>query len=306
MKQKRPVQTGTDEATIPGRRSGIRRGMAVDRDELAGCLRSWRDQLTPTEAGLPGGGRRRAPGLRRQEVAQLAGISVEYLARLEQGRATNPSPSVLAPLARALRLSDEERAHLFRVAGQAEPADGCIRRHITPSVQRVLDRLTDTPVMVIDASWQCVTANPLAYALAGDTSGQPMRERNFAWTIFTDGPTRYVRTEEEERLLRFEVVSDLWEARSRYPKDSVLAELVDDLLTISPDFAELWEQRPVYKPNSGSKTFIHPEIGPITLDCDFLTVRDSDLRLIVYTAPPGSEAAGQLDLLAAIGVQQFS
>ncbi|MGH2940138.1 MAG: helix-turn-helix transcriptional regulator [Solirubrobacterales bacterium] len=280
--------------------------MAFNQDELAGCLRTWRDRLTPAEAGIPDGSRRRAPGLRRQEVAQLAGLSVEYLARLEQGRATNPSPSVLAPLARALRLSDEERAHLFRVAGQAEPADGHIRRHITPSVQRILDRLTDTPVMVIDASWQCITSNPLAYALAGDTSGQPLRDRNVAWTVFTEVPTRYVRTEEEERLMRLELVSDLREARSRYPKDVLLVELVEDLLAVSADFAELWEQRPVQRPNTAGKTFLHPEIGPITLDCDFLAVRDSDLRLIVYTAAPGSEAASQLELLSAIGLQQFS
>ncbi|MDW5596252.1 helix-turn-helix transcriptional regulator [Conexibacter stalactiti] len=280
--------------------------MAIDQDELAGSLRSWRDRVKPAEAGLPGGGRRRAPGLRRQEVAQLAGLSVDYLARLEQGRATNPSPSVLAPLARALRLSDDERAHLFRVAGQAEPAQGAIKRHITPSVQRVLDRLTDTPVMVIDASWQCVTSNPLAYALAGDTSALPLRERNVAWTVFTEGPTRWFRTEAEERLLRRELVSDLREARSRYPNDRLLAELVDDLMSASADFAELWEQRPDRQPNSGSMTFVHPEIGPVTLDCDFFTVRDSDLRVIVLTAAPGSEAAGQLDLLAAIGLQQFS
>jgi transcriptional regulator with XRE-family HTH domain len=280
--------------------------MPMNRDELAGCLRLWRDRVTPVEAGLPAGGRRRVPGLRRQELAQLAGLSVEYLARLEQGRATNPSPSVLTPLARALRLSDDERAHLFRIAGQVEPAEGCINRHITPSVQRILDRLVDTPVMVVDASWQCVTSNALAYALAGDTSSQPMRERNVAWTIFTDGPTRYVRTEDEERLLRLEVVSDLRDARSRYPEDAVLEELVDDLLAVSADFAELWEQRRFQSPSAGTKTFLHPEIGPITLDCDFLAVRDSDLRLIVYTAAPGSEAAGQLELLSAIGLQRFA
>jgi transcriptional regulator with XRE-family HTH domain len=274
--------------------------------ELAASLRSWRNRLAPADVGLPAGTRRRAPGLRRQELAQIAGLSVDYLARLEQGRATNPSRSVLAPLARALRLSCDERAHLFRLAGHAEPAEGCIRRHVTPSVQRVLDRLTDTPVMVIDASWQILTANRLACALLGDMSSLPPRERNFAWTIFTDGPTRYVRTEDEEGLLRRELVSDLREARSRYPNDSLLAELVGDLMAVSPDFAELWEQRPERRPDGGTRTFLHPDMGPITLDCDFLAVRDSDLRLIVHTAPPGSEAAGQLELLAAIGLQSFS
>ncbi|WP_229841468.1 MmyB family transcriptional regulator, partial [Streptomyces brasiliensis] len=141
--------------------------------------------MSPAEIGLPEGGRRRVPGLRRQEVAQLSGLSVEYLARLEQGRATHPSSSVLMSLARVLRLSDQERAHLFRVADQVEPAHGSIKRHVTPSVQRILDRLTDLPVQVVDASWQCITSNPLAYALTGDTSALPMRERNLAWTVFT-------------------------------------------------------------------------------------------------------------------------
>ena len=278
----------------------------MDSRELACSLRSWRERVSPAEAGLPEGGRRRVTGLRRQEVAQLSGLSVEYLARLEQGRAGHPSPSVLTALARVLRLSDQERAHLFRAADQAEPANGQMKRRITPSVQRILDRLTDTPVTVVDASWQCITANPLAYALAGNTSALPMRERNLAWIVFTGTPTRYLRTEDEEHQLRREVVADLREARSRYPKDQLLGELIDDLLAASADFAQLWEQRPTSTHGATSRTFLHPEIGPITLDSDILTVRDSDLRLIVYTAAPDSKAAGQLDLLATIGDEQFS
>src|SRR4051794_41230946 len=106
----------------------------MDPDDLAGCLRTWRDRLDPADVGLSASGRRRAPGLRREEVARLAGLSVDYLARLEQGRASAPSPSVLGPLAGALRLSDDERAHLFRIAGQAPPGAGQIDRRITPSV----------------------------------------------------------------------------------------------------------------------------------------------------------------------------
>ncbi len=236
----------------------------------------------------------------------LAGLSVEYLARLEQGHATRPSSAVLLSLARVLRLSDQERAHLFRAADQAEPARGSVRRHIGPSVQRILDRLTDTPVTVVDASWQCITSNALGYALTGDTTTLPLRDQNLAWTLFAGGPSRYVRNEEEERLARREVVADLREARSRYPKDRTLGGLITDLLKVSADFTTLWEQR--LPPQSGpcSRTFLHPEIGPITLDSDILTVRDSDLRLIVYTAAPGSEAAAQLDLLATIGLQRFS
>ncbi|MFF4054099.1 helix-turn-helix transcriptional regulator [Streptomyces chartreusis] len=275
-------------------------------NELACSLRLWRARVSPAEAGFPEGGRRRVPGLRRQEVAQLSGLSVEYLARLEQGRAVHPSPSVLMSLARTLRLSEQERAHLFRIADQAEPADGSIKRHITPSVQRILDRLTDLPVQVVDASWQCITSNPLAYALTGDTSALPTRERNLAWTVFTGAPTRYVRTKSEERLLRQELVFDLREARSRYPKDKLLGDLIEELLGVSADFAGLWEQRLAPQPALSSRTFLHPEIGPITMDSDYLTVRDSDLRLIVYTRAQDSKAAGQLELLATIGLQPFS
>ena len=275
-------------------------------DELARCLRSWRDRLSPAAAGLPAGGARRAPGLRREEVAGLAGVSVDYLARLEQGRAGHPSPSVLAALARALRLTDDERAHLFRVGGQAEPAAGRIDRHLTPGVQRVLDRLADVPVMVIDASWQVVAANPLATALVGDSSGRPARERNILWRHFTGEPTRLVRAPDEDAAMEVEAVADLHEAVGRHPDDEELRALVDDLRAVSPRFAELWEQRPVGGRAASRKTFRHPEVGLITLDCDVLTVRDSDLRLIVYTAAPGSPDAGALALLGAVGLQSFT
>jgi transcriptional regulator with XRE-family HTH domain len=133
--------------------------VTIAQEELAGCLRSWRERLSPAEAGLPAGRGRRTPGLRREEVVGLAGVSLDYLARLEQGRAQSPSPSVLASLARALRLTDDERAHLFRLAGHVEPGPGTINRHITPSLQRLLDRLSDVPVMVIDAASEVVVAN---------------------------------------------------------------------------------------------------------------------------------------------------
>ena len=275
-------------------------------DELGACLRTWRDRLQPGDVGLPAGGTRRAPGLRREEVAHLTGVSVDYLARLEQGRASNPSPSVLAPLARALRLSDEERAHLFRVAGHAEPDTGRIRRHLTPGVQRVLDRLADTPVIVIDAAWEIVAANPLAAALLGDVSGGTPRERNIAWREFTDVPSRVVRTAEEKAEFEAGIVADLHDALGRHPDDAPLRALIDDLRQVSPRFAERWEQRPVGQHDTARKTIRHPDIGLVTLECDVLTVAGSDLRLIVYTAPPGSDDARALALLGAVGLQTFA
>jgi transcriptional regulator with XRE-family HTH domain len=275
-------------------------------NELGACLRTWRDRLQPGDVGLPAGGTRRAAGLRREEVAHLTGVSVDYLARLEQGRASNPSPSILAPLARALRLSEDERAHLFRVAGHAEPEAGRVRRHLTPGVQRVLDRLGDTPVLVTDAAWEIVASNPLADALLGHVSSGTRRERNVAWLQFTDAPTRVVRTDEENARFEAGVVADLHETLGRHPDDEPLRALIDDLRQVSPRFAELWEQRPVAQHEAARKTIRHPDIGPITLDCDVLTVGGSDLRLIVYTAPPGSDDARALALLGAVGLQSFA
>lgn len=276
------------------------------QDELASCIRAWRERVRPGDVGLPAGSARRVPGLRREELAQLAGVSLDYLARLEQGRAGNPSASVLASLARALRLTDEERAHLFLVAGHAEPGRGVVDRHIGPGVQRLLDRLNDVPVMVLDASWQVVAANGLATALVGDFSAASARERNLAWRHFTEAPGRLVRTEAEHAATSAEIVADLHQALGRYPADTQLASLVDDLRATSPHFAELWERHPVAARSASRKTFSHPEVGPITVDCDVLVAHGSDLRLVVYTAASGSRDEQSLALLGAIGLQSFS
>jgi transcriptional regulator with XRE-family HTH domain len=190
---KRTVLPRTRRATFGLESCAILGGVSAINEELGACIRSWRDRVLPAEAGLPSGSARRVPGLRREEVARLAGLSLDYLARLEQGRAAHPSPSVLASLARALRLSDEERAHLFRLAGLAEPSTGTMNRHIGPGVQRLLDRLGDVPVMVLDASWQVIALNPLAGALFGDLSDAGTRERNIAWRRFSARETRVVR-----------------------------------------------------------------------------------------------------------------
>jgi transcriptional regulator with XRE-family HTH domain len=275
--------------------------------ELGTCLRAWRDRLPPAEAGLPAGGIRRAPGLRREEVAHLAGVSVNYLARLEQGRAAHPSPSVLAPLARALRLGDEERAHLYRLAGHADPDAGRIRRHVTPSVQRVLDRLGDVPVIVVDAAWQLIAANPLATALHGDFSAEPPRERNIAWRHLMRRSARFARDADEVAALDAEIVGDLRAAAGRFPDDEPLRALIADLRRACPRFAALWDAPPTPAVRAASrKTILHPEVGAVTLDCDVLSVAGSDLRLVVYTAPPGSRDAQALALLGAVGLQSFA
>jgi transcriptional regulator with XRE-family HTH domain len=264
-------------------------------DDLAACLRTWRDRLQPEREP---GARRRAPGLRREEVARTAGVSVDYLARLEQGRADAPSPSVLAALARALRLSGDERDHLFRVAGQAPPVARRIDRRITPGIRRMLERFDDAPVLVTDPAWQIIESNALGRALLGAD------ERNVLRRHFTGASTRLVRTPEEIVRMEESAVADLHEAAGRFPDDEPLRELIADLLAISPRFAELWERRPVARQVSDRKTVAHPDIGEITLDCDVLSVAGSDLRLIVHSAVPGSEDERRLRLLVPDAVAQ--
>jgi PAS domain-containing protein len=191
------------------------------------------------------------------------------------------------------------------VAGHTEPGAGRISRHITPGVQRVLDRLGDVPVIVLDASGQVIAANPLATALTGDLSGEPPRMRNIVWRHFTGVPSRIVRNPDDDREMEAATVADLRDALGRYPDDEPLRELVDDLLRVSARFAELWEQRAVARRSASRKTIDHPEVGRLTLDCDVLTVQGSDLRLVVYTAPPGSPDAEALALLDAVGLQSF-
>jgi transcriptional regulator with XRE-family HTH domain len=279
--------------------------MSVVVDELAGCLRAWRERLTPAEAGLPAGSKRRVSGLRREEVASLAGVSVDYLSRLEQGRAQAPSPSVLTSLARSLRLSEQERSHLFRLAGHMEPGPGTIDRHVTASLQRLLDRLADVPVVVVDAAGEMVAGNSLATALMGDLSGATRRERTFAWRHFTGLPSRVVRDETETEQAEATLVAELHDALGRFPADEHLSALIADLMDASPRFAELWRRHPVARVHARRKTFAHPEVGTITVDCEALSVQGSDLQVIVYTAAAGSPDAAALELLATIGLQSF-
>ena len=271
----------------------------MDPTDLGSCLRTWRDRLTPEEAGLLPGPRRRAPGLRRQEVATLAGLSVDYLARLEQGRAERPSASVLAPLARALRLSPPERDELFRLAGHAAPTPGTAPRHLTPSVRRILDGLAASPVVVVDPGWEVVEANRMAVALLGEEhmAGNGLR------TMFLGGSSRIEHVGDGEAAFAAAATADLRAARGRWPEDVALRTLADDLLAGSPRFAALWESVPAEPDLTGRKVVRHPEIGAITLDCDLLEARGTSLRLVVYTAPPGSPDATALKLLDAVGTQ---
>ncbi|MCL6674080.1 helix-turn-helix transcriptional regulator [Streptomyces panaciradicis] len=273
--------------------------------ELGHALRRWRDRVSPDAAGLPSGGHRRAAGLRREELALLAGISVDYITRLEQGRAVNPSAQVVEALARALRLSGDERAYLFGLAELVPPGPDVVPGYITPSVQRLLDRLVDTPVGVTDAAMNLLLANPMYAALMGDPSRLRGPERNGAWRNFMGVPSRVRHTPEEQRSFEAGMVAELRSAAARYPADRQLQRLIAELRTRSPRFAELWEAGVVGRLQASHKTIDHPQVGLMTLDCDLLRVEENDLHILVYSAEPGTEAAEKLELLSVLGTQNL-
>jgi transcriptional regulator with XRE-family HTH domain len=271
--------------------------------ELGTALHRWRDRTAPAEAGLPASEPRRAPGLRREELAQLAGLSVDYIVRLEQGRATSPSVQVLASLARALRLSDDERRHLFLLAGQSPPASGHVSDHLPPSVQRLLDQLEGTPLSVYDAAWNLITWNALWAALVGDPSAAHGRSRNVAWQHFAGLPSRITHSPEQEARFEAALVADLRTTADRYPTDKDLRFLIGELRRVSNRFSGLWNSHIDGCHDSSIKTVHHPDVGPVTVDCDTLSVPGSDLRIAAYSAAPGSTDAEKLGLLRVIGLQ---
>jgi transcriptional regulator with XRE-family HTH domain len=274
-------------------------------DGIGPYIRAWRQRLQPADAGLPAGLSRRTHGLRREELAALAGISVDYLIRIEQGRATSPSTQVLAALSRALRLTIDERDHLYTVAGQAPPRRSAITTHVPPSVQRLVDRLADLPVAVYDPAWTIITWNAAWAGLMGDPSAFSPRDRNLIWRTFTGQSTRVRKSDAEVDEFETNAIADLRRAVGAYPDDASLRELVEDLLQASPRFARVWAKRVVSTTGSNTKTIVHPDVGAITLDCDVLTVAGSDLRLVVYTAEPSSQDADRLRLVQVIGLQEL-
>lgn len=274
--------------------------------DLGTALRGWRDRTGPAAVGLPTGRGRRAAGLRREELAALAGVSVDYLTRLEQGRSTAPSPQVLAALARALRLNDAERSHLYLLAGRRPPGPGQVSGLVPPGVHRLVDQWAGAPLCVNDAAWNLLLWNPLWSALMGDASVFEGRERNIAWRHFTGLPGRILHTPEQLAHFESTIVGDLREATARYPADEGLRALIAELRAVSTEFDRLWEAAVVGVHESATKTVRHPRVGLLHLDCDVLLVPGSDLRIVVYTATPGTESADRLSLLNVIGQQELT
>ncbi|WP_030909704.1 helix-turn-helix transcriptional regulator [Streptomyces sp. NRRL F-5126] len=279
----------------------------MDRRELADFLRSRRERIAPADVGLPAGTRRRTPGLRREEVAQLAYISIEYYTRLEQARAPRPSHEVLAGLSRALRLSDAERDHLHHLAGAPPlPAAGPPRA-VRQSILDLMRRLPQAAATVTSASFEILAWNDLAAALMEDFSAVPRRERNFVRRVFlgphTNGQRLYGVSDADEFARN--ATQRLRATAARYPDDPEVAELVAELLDGSEEFTRLWQSHDVSAEPSQHKTFQHPLVGPVTVDCDALAITDRDQQLVIYTAAPGSPSEQALRLLSVIGTQRM-
>lgn len=268
-------------------------------------LRQWRDRMPPGDAGITASTGRRAPGLRREELAQLTGLSVDYILRLEQGRAVNPSSQVVGALARTLQLSRTERDQLYRAAGLLPPQDGTVSTHVPPGVQRLAARLGDFPIAVFAADWALLWCNDMWRALNGDPAALPLPERNLARALFGDGPAHAAlhntHSVNGPEAFPAAIVADLKDAVSRYPSDAGLNTLVTGLRNTSDLFAALWTSASAAAHASERKIIDHPMVGELTLDCDVLTVPGADLRLVTYTTAAGGTDAGKLDLLRVTG-----
>jgi transcriptional regulator with XRE-family HTH domain len=269
--------------------------------ELGAALRAWRGRIGPADIGLPAGGDRRVPGLRREELALMVGISVDYLVQLEQGRAANPSTQVLGAFAQVLRLNAVDRELLYRLAGSVAPPSGSVPNEVPRGVQRMIDRMSDTPVAVFTAAWDAVQWNPLWGELFGNPTEVGPRTQNLIWGHFAAvhlaGTSRVERDPEQSDAFERRMVADLRRAADRYPDDRAVAELISGLREANPRFADLWKRYEATPAGRSRKTVVHAELGEITLDCDILTIECADLHIVLNWAEPGTPDAEKLDLL---------
>lgn len=282
--------------------------MRANRAELARAVKRARDRVRPEDAGLPAGLHRRVPGLRREELALLAGISVDYVVRIEQARGPHPSEQVLVALCRALRLDTDERDHVFHLAGTRPPHSGLIDLHVRPSVLRLIDRFSDLPALVASAKSDILAWNAMGAALYGDWSALRPERRNRLRLRFLPDPdeprmSRVGGTPEERAERDVQVVASLRATAGRYPGDPGLARLLEELQAGSGTFRELWADADAGLWRSRTKTVCHPQLGELRLDCDTLHVPDVDQNLIVYSAAPGTAEAEALALLRVVGTQ---
>jgi transcriptional regulator with XRE-family HTH domain len=277
----------------------------VDRARLAEYLRTRREALQPEDVGLPRGRRRRKKGLRREEVAVLSDMSIDYYSRLEQPRGPHPSEQMLGALARGLRLSLEERDHLFQLAGYATPHRTADAGHVNPGIMRIFDGLQDAAAQVVSHLGETMLQTRLSVALLGDESVYTGLSRSTHYRWFTDPATRLIYPEEDRVAQTGLIVADLHASYTRDGKASRAGAIVDSLVATSPEFAALWREHPVAGPYCGPKRLQHPEVGALDLHCQRLIDPDQSQQLVVYTAAAGTESYEKMQLLSVIGRQRI-
>ncbi|AGZ40840.1 helix-turn-helix transcriptional regulator [Actinoplanes friuliensis] len=277
----------------------------MDQRDLADFLRRRRELLQPADVGMPAGARRRTPGLRRHEVAQLAGMSPDYYIRLEQARSPQPSPQMLTALARALRLNRDERDHLFHLAGHPAPPAFGADDHVSPGLLRLLDAFTTLPAQIVSDLGAVLVQNQMAVALLGEQTAGTGLSRSFIYRWFTDPGIRALYPPEDHEHQSQVQVADLRAAVALRPRDALADKLVRALRAASDEFSALWDRHEVAVRRSDRKRIVHPAVGTIDVDCEVLTTARQDQRLLVFTARPGTDAVGQLELLRVIGSQNL-
>ncbi|MCV7289830.1 helix-turn-helix domain-containing protein [Mycolicibacterium wolinskyi] len=271
----------------------------MDQGQLADFLRTRREALTPEDVGLPAGPRRRTAGLRREEVSALALISTDYYCRMEQRRAPQPSTEVLASLARALRLSLDERDHLFRLAGHNAPARIPTGEHVSPATMRILDRLQDTPAQVMSALGETLVQTPPARALLGEETTYQGFARSVVYRWFTDEASRELYPVEDRAAIGLSYAAGARMAYARDGAGSRAAQIVDDLLSRSAEFAELWKRHDVGHAPELTKRIVHPKLGVLEVQCQILHDAVHMHTQLVFTAEPGTPSHAKLTALGA-------
>lgn len=277
--------------------------MVIDRAGLAVFLRRRRASLQPEDVGLPRGRRRRAQGLRREEVAALSHMSTDYYARIERERGPHPSPAMIASIAQGLHLSLEERDHLFRLAGHQPPPRGGDGEHVSPGLLRILDRLADTPAEIVTELGETLRQTPVGVALNGDARERTGPARSLGYRWFTDPATRARYAPDDHAFLSRLYASGLREIAALRGPGSRAAGYAEALLAESEEFRALWATQEVGLRPRELKRFVHPQVGTLELHCQSLVDPDQGHRLLVYTAVPGSESQERLRLLGVLGAQ---
>ncbi|MDT0308961.1 helix-turn-helix transcriptional regulator [Streptomyces sp. DSM 44917] len=274
----------------------------MERDQLADFLRRRREAIRPAEAGLAESPRRRTAGLRREEVALLAGVSVDYVVRLEQGRSSQPSPQVLGALARALRLSEDERDHLFHLAGHRPPPAEGPARAARAGLVRLLGLVGDTPALVLSDLGEVLAQNRAAVLLMGDCTRFTGDRRYLVFRWFTEPAVSAAHPPEEREENARRLVADLRAVAGRRCGDPEVTGLVARLRAASPDFRRLWSAHEVAIRRADRKTLLHPRVGPLRMDCETLVTPDLGQQLLLFT-PADPETRDRLALLRVLDTE---